>query len=58
METVLELRALRTLLALVTAAGSGGTGRARRADDGLDEPKPGGRIWDVWDWAWRAWAWI
>lgn len=46
-ETVLELRALRTLLALVTAAGTAGTGRAKRADSGLAEPYSGGRIWDA-----------
>ncbi len=44
-ETVLELRALRTLLDLVTAAGTAGTGRASRADSGLAEPYSGGRIW-------------
>lgn len=47
-DTVLELRALRTLFAFVTAAGTAGTGRARRAEDGL-EGYSGGRVWDGWD---------
>lgn len=43
-ETVLELRALRTLLDLLTVDGIGGTGTARREDEVLEPAYSGGRM--------------
>lgn len=53
-ETVLQLRALRTLLALLIAVGMAGTGKARREDEGLEEPYSGGKIWARAVWGRRS----
>jgi hypothetical protein len=53
-ETVLELRALRTLLALLIAVGMAGTGKARREDEGLEVPYSGGKIWARAVWGRRS----